>query len=206
MSKKIKIFIAVLAGLVLVGGSFVLLKPKKDSGLVEKEISIKQAEVPAIDTLTYKDSAGFSFEYPSLLKITEVEVDDDSIFSALELEDFKGDKMMVRVADSVYDNTDDWQEDFENKNVISDLDRVMFSDIPAVKFMFGAPILLKTVGVENKIIYSIENAADNGGFFDQAHTQVLESFRFDDSVYKDGVEVEEESSNESIVLIEELLE
>ena len=208
MSKKVKIIIAVLvvAGLSL--GSFILLKPKKDQGLVEKEISIKQAQVPKIETMLYKDPAGFSFEYPSLFEVTEVEIDDDEVFSSLELTDSSESKIIVRVSDSVYDDTDEWQEMFEEMNVISEIEKVMFSDIPAIQFMSGAPILLKTVGVESKIIYLVESEADNGGFFDQAHKQVVDSVVFDDFVYgRAGEQESEETGNdEDVVLIEEILE
>ncbi|MBU1085442.1 MAG: hypothetical protein ABIJ43_01875 [Candidatus Beckwithbacteria bacterium] len=203
MSKKIKIFIAVLVVLIINGGAYVLLKSKKENEFIEKEISIKQAEVPTIETMIYKDSAGFSFEYPSLLSVTEVEFDDDSIYSSLELVDSSDKKLIVKVIDSVYDDTDEWQKVFEEKNVISEMKKVMLVDIPSIQFMFGAPILLKTVGVENKILYTIENPADNGGFFDQTHAQILETFKFDESVYGGNVN---KTSGEDIILIEELLE
>ncbi|MEA3355246.1 MAG: hypothetical protein U9Q63_02045, partial [Patescibacteria group bacterium] len=97
MSKKIKIFIVAIVVLLLGGGSYILLRPKNKSGFVEREISIKQTEVPTIETMVYKDSAGFSFEYPSLLKVNEVEIDDDSIFSSLELVDNNKKKLIVKV-------------------------------------------------------------------------------------------------------------
>lgn len=206
MSKKIKIFIVAIVVLLLGGGSYILLRPKNKSGFVEREISIKQTEVPTIETMVYKDSAGFSFEYPSLLKVNEVEIDDDSIFSSLELVDNNKKKLIVKVVDSIYDNTDEWQEMFEERNVINEIKSVMLSDILSIQFISGAPVLLKTVGVENQILYTIESLTDNGGFFDQAHLQILNSFKFEDFVYGDEGESINKTLDENIILIEELLE
>ena len=163
MSKKIRIFIGIIAILFFATSSYFLLKPKNKLGIVEKEISIKQADVPKIETLTYKDSAGFSFEYPSLLKVNEVEIDDDSIFSSLELVDNSGKKLIVKVIDTIYNDTDEWREVFEEKNVISKIKKVMFSDIPSIQFIFGVPISLKTVGVENKILYTMDFTKQKDG-------------------------------------------
>ncbi|MEA3355045.1 MAG: hypothetical protein U9Q63_00990, partial [Patescibacteria group bacterium] len=95
---------------------------------------------------------------------------------------------------------------FEERNVINEIKSVMLSDILSIQFISGAPVLLKTVGVENQILYTIESLTDNGGFFDQAHLQILNSFKFEDFVYGDEGESINKTLDENIILIEELLE
>lgn len=210
MSKKYKIIIAVLSLLLVGGGAFWILKPKVNPGYEAKEIRIEQAEVPKISNLIYRDSSGFSFNYPSLITVNEVELDDSSVFSSLELTGTNNSKIKLRIADSKFNDIEEWQKNFELDQSITQSSHLLWVDIPAIQVVYGAPKMLLTVAVENGVIYSLESELDNGGFFDQAHETILSSFEFDPSVMKEtkvDAEVSQESSESAdVVLIEETLE
>jgi len=113
MSKKTRVLIGLFTMLVIGGGSFYILKPSKtNKNLVEKEISIKQAEVAKLETKEYEDYAGFKFSYPGDLKVFEVEIDNNSVYSSLEIRSSKGGKVLLRVADTSFKTLKDWQKDF----------------------------------------------------------------------------------------------
>ena len=202
-NKVIKILLAVL---VVSGGAWWFLKPKsKNSGFDAKEISIKQADVSDVDILIYKDVAGFLFSYPSLLTVEEVEVDDSTIYSSLELTDLNGKKLTLRITDTPFSNTEEWQKNFEEASVISEVENVLWVDIPAIQFQFGVPKVLRTVAVEDGVMYDIENLTDSGGFWDQAHETVLNGFEFDEET-QEKITTEGLVENGDIMLVEEVLE
>ncbi len=205
MSKTRKIAIFLIITLIIGGGAFLLLNQKSNNSFVEKEISIKQAEVISGSDV-YEDYAGFSFEYPAELKVEAIELDDDSVYSSLEILASDGNKLTLRVADTKYKSLKDWQTDFEDKNVIVQIKDVFFSDLDAKTIIYGAPKRLKTVAIENQIIYDLTGLADDG-FIEKVHDEIISSFQFKAEVFVEEVEEElEVATNQDIVLLEETIE
>lgn len=210
MSKLVKIFIGILSVAVIGGGAFLILRPKTDAGLIEKEISIKQAEIEKKKTKIHEDYAGFSFEYPGELSVQEVEIEDKTIYSSLEIKSIEGEIVTLKIADTTIKTIEDWQVKFEESNVVISIKDAFFSDLEAVTVIYGAPKKIKTVAVENNILYELISLAD-GGYYEKIHEKILNSFEFDESVYQEskpaGMDpVGAEDEDEDIILVEEILE
>lgn len=201
MSKKVKLVIILLIVIVIGGGVWLLLKPKAKDNFVEREISIKQAGVEKGKILTYEDSSGFSFDYPSDLTIQEVELDDNTIYSSLELLGSEPGKLTIRISDTQYPDLKTWQKDFETKQVINEVRPVNWDDLQAVEFSYGAPKLRKTVAVDSKVIYELEAPADNG-YWDKIRESILSSLKFDQSVFVN----QPTSVDDEVILLEEVVE
>lgn len=178
-----------------------MLKPKTKDSFVEREISIKQAGVEPGEVLTYEDSSGFSFDYSSDLTVQEVELDDNTVYSSLELLGSEPGKLTIRISDTRYSDLKTWQKDLETKQVINEVRLVNWDDLIAVEFSYGAPKLRKTAAVDSKVIYELEAPADNG-YWDKIRESILSSLKFDQSVF-----VNPPASGEgAVILLEEVVE
>lgn len=202
MSKKVKLVVILLIVIVIGGGVWLLLKPKAKDNFVEREISIKQAGVEKGKTLTYEDTSGFSFDYSSDLTVQEIELDNNTVYSSLELLGDEPGKLTIRISDTQYTDLKTWQKDLETKQVINEVRSVNWDDLTAVEFSYGAPKLRKTAAVNNKVIYELEAPADNG-YWDKMRESVLLSFKFSPSVF---VKPTADTDNEEVILLEEVIE
>jgi len=209
MSKGMKILISIMAVLLIGGWAGWTLWPRKTDSFVEKEISIKQTTIPEAEKTVYEDWAGFRFEYPKSLKVEEIETDDETVYSSLELTAVDGKKLLLKIVDSRFKDLDEWKNAFETDNVAVGLREIYWVDIPGLQLRHGAPKKLLTVALEDEVIYRLEGPVDDGGFWDEAHQLILNSFEFDESVMiKEaeeeavGVETDEEAD---IVLLEETI-
>lgn len=208
MSKGTKGLILLIGVLGIGGWTAFMLWPKGNSDFIEKEISIEQAGLPSTENVIYEDWAGFSFEYPNSLKVEEIEVDNATIYSSLELTATDGQKLTLRIADSQFRSLDEWKENFEAKNVAVSLKKAYWVDMAAFQLNYGAPKKLLTVAVDDGAIYRVESLADDGGFWDQTHQLILNSFEFDESVLIQPQETEITTieEDEDIILLEEIIE
>lgn len=209
MSKGVKLLI--LGGAVLLIGGWAgwMLWPKRSSEFAEKEINIQQAEIPAIENVVYTDWAGFSFEHPDNLTIEELEVDDKTVYSSLELTAVDEKKLTLKIANSRFKDLEAWKESFEAVNVVISLRDVYWVDIPGLQVVYGAPKKLLTVAVEDGVLYQLESPTDEGGFWDETHQLILNSFEFAESVMvneETEVQIEEETGKDIILLEEEIIE
>lgn len=202
MSKKIKLVIVSLLTMVITAGTWLLLKPKTKDSFVEREISIKQAEVEKPQVLTYEDASGFKFDYSSDLTIQEVELDNNSVYSSLELLSSDPGKLTIRISDTGFPDLTTWQKEFETKNIINEVVSANWDDLTAIEFSYGAPKLRKTVAVDSNIIYELESPADNG-YWDKIRGSILSSFKFQ---LPTEVETLTKNDNQEVILIEETME
>ncbi|MFH0942650.1 MAG: hypothetical protein V1810_00570 [Candidatus Beckwithbacteria bacterium] len=209
MSKKFKWLIIGLIVLISAGAGWWLLKPKASDSFVEKEISIKQARPGVAEILTWQDLSGFSFEYSADLKIAEIELDEPTVYSSLEMSGSEPGKLTLRISDTKFNNINTWQKDFEKKEVINELRIVSLDDLSAIQFEYQAPKLRKTVGIDNKIIYELEAPADDG-YWDNMSEMIRQSFKFDESIYAKPKTAEPVSpgisNSEEVILLEEKYE
>jgi hypothetical protein len=206
MSKKIKF--GLIAGITLITLSWAgwqLLKPQpNNNSYTQKEISIKQTEIPNIKTLTYRDWSGFQFDYPSILTVKEVELDNPAVYSSLEISGSDGKKLTVRVSDTSLTDLVAWQQQFSKKNSISEIDQTMLADIPAIKIRSATPTKMLTVAVAKGINYEIASEVDDG-FWDQTHEDLVASWQFL-APETDEATATEAAPDETITLVEETLE
>lgn len=208
MSKAQKIIMALIALSVIGGGAFFILKPGAKDSFDEKQISIQQAEVEKLESRIYQDYAGFSFEYPGELMVQEIELDDQTVYSSLEIKSPDGGKITLRVSDTKTKNLDEWQKSFEDKNVIISIKDAFLSDLEAKTVIFGAPKEMKTVAIENGVKYAITSLADDG-YYERIQEEIVNSFEFKAEVFQEepsGSDLEEKPVNEEIVLLEEIIE
>lgn len=201
MSKKVKLVVILLIVIVIGGGVWLLLKPKAKDNFVEREISIKQAGVEKGKTLTYEDTSGFSFDYPSDLTVQEIELENNTVYSSLELLGSEPGKLTIRISDTQYPDLKTWQKDLETKEVINEVRPVNWDDLTAVEFSYGAPKLRKTAAVDSKVIYELEAPADNG-YWDKIRESILSSLKFDQSVFIN----QPTSVDDEVILLEEVIE
>lgn len=201
MSKKVKLVVILLIVIVIGGGVWLLLKPKAKDNFVEREISIKQAGIEKGKTLTYEDTSGFSFDYPSDLTVQEIELENNTVYSSLELLGSEPGKLTIRISDTQYPDLKTWQKDLETKQVINEVRPVNWDDLTAVEFSYGAPKLRKTAAVDSKVIYELEAPADNG-YWDKIRESILSSLKFDQSVFIN----QPTSVDDEVILLEEVIE
>ncbi|MBU1323043.1 hypothetical protein KKE48_02670 [Patescibacteria group bacterium] len=201
MSKKVKLVVILLIVIVIGGGVWLLLKPKAKDNFVEREISIKQAGIEKGKTLTYEDTSGFSFDYPSDLTVQEIELENNTVYSSLELLGSEPGKLTIRISDTQYPDLKTWQKDLETKEVINEVRPVNWDDLTAVEFSYGAPKLRKTAAVDSKVIYELEAPADNG-YWDKIRESILSSLKFDQSVFIN----QPTSVDDEVILLEEVIE
>lgn len=202
-SKKIAlaiIIVLILATLAWAGWQLFKNKPKES--FTQKEISIKQTEIPNVDTVIYDDWAGFRFEYPDILAVKEIELDNPNVYSSLEISGTDGKKITIRVSDTTITSLTDWQKDFNRKNSVRKIDQVTLADLPALKLQYGAPEMVLTVAINEGIIYEITSTADSG-FWDQAHRDLTASWQFN---LPQETPSGDSAGSGNITLVEETLE
>ena len=88
----------------------------------------------------------------------------------------------------------------------SNMSDVFFSDLNAKKVVYGAPKQMKTVSIEDGVIYELSSLADDG-FMEKVHEQIVNSFEFSSEVFvEEETEEPETTTSGEIVLVEESLE
>jgi len=200
----------IAAGLILIiTGSWAWwqLRPKPKSGFTDKEISIKQTEIPNVETVTYRDWSGFQFDYPSIVTVKEIELDNNQIYSSLELNANDSNKLTIRISDTQISNLEDWQKIFNEQHSLRKLNQTQLADLPAVELFYGAPEMKLTVAVNNGILYEIQNQADDS-FWDLTHNDLIASWKFTLTAPTSPTTVIDNTDNNDgpITLIEEVLE
>jgi hypothetical protein len=208
MSKAQKIIMALIALGIIGGGAFFILKPGIKDNFDEKQISIQQAEVERLESMIYQDTAGFSFEYPGELAVQEIELDDNTVYSSLEIRSPEGGKVSLRITDTKLKDQDEWQTKFEEKNVVISIKDAFLADLEARTVIYGAPKEMRTVAIENGVIYEIFSLAD-GGYFERIQEEIVNSFEFKAEVFQEEEtpsRLDLEGKNEEIVLLEEIIE
>jgi len=204
-SKKSKLIVLGLLTLsVLAAAGWLLFKPQTQDSFSQKEISIKQADIPDVNTALYEDWSGFKFTYPDILTVKEVELDNPNIYSSLEISGGDAKRLNVKVADTQIGGLIDWQKTFNQQNSVRKIDQTTLADLPALKLQYGAPEMILTVAIDNGIIYQIESLADDG-FWNRTHEDLVASWQFTNTGGAASAEATA-SQGGAITLIEETVE
>ena len=206
MSKKFKIGLAILITLGIGAMAFWQLKLVNHKVKPEAEINIKEAVLPLAKTLTYEDWAGFKFDYPESLKIEEIEIDDKTIYSSLELTATYGEKLNLRVADTEFKNIGEWQKEFEKKYLVTLVKDVLWEEMAARQLVYGAPKRLMTMTINNGVIYSLDSLKDEYEFWEKTQNLIVNSFMFTQTAENQAKPAVTPEANEDIVLLEETIE
>lgn len=206
MSKKFKIGLAILITLGIGAMAFWQLKLVNHKVKPEAEINIKEAVLPLAKTLTYEDWAGFKFDYPESLKIEEVEIDDKTVYSSLELTATNGEKLNLRVADTEFKDIGEWQKEFEKKYLVTLVKDVLWEEMAARQLVYGAPKRLMTIAIDNGVLYSLDSLKDEYEFWEKTQNSIVNSFMFTQTAENQAKPSVTPEANEEIVLVEETIE
>jgi len=178
--KKFLIFTGLIIGLLLAVALIFFWKAKsaKVVSPVGQEVeSPGQAVLPSKNYLVYQDAAGFSFEYPDNVTISEKDIDETVGYAKLELNsaDVVG-GIKIAVVDSKLSKAADW---FENNNVeIADfkINKKELADLEAVEGRNDKKILL--IALDKKVLFVFEVDLDKDGFWQKVYDQLSATFQF----------------------------
>lgn len=196
MSKK-KIIILVILFLIIGTGSFFYFKAQQKSDLISPttmESKITASTSPVIKT--YKDEAGFSFNYSGDLQIEEVKNQDENTYSALEifLASNPQEKIRIQVVDTDFSNAEEWL--LKNKKTGWVVEQAKISGMEGK--IIRLPDKMISLAIKDGILFKIESPIDSRGFWEREHKTILESFlvQWPEERYQTGgsqnIELEEE--------------
>lgn len=203
-SKQIKWIAAGIILLATAGWTWWQLKSKTKETNTQKEINIKPAELPKVETTVYEDWSGFKFDYPNILTVKEVELDNPQVYSSLEISGADGKRLTVRVSDTQAANLIDWQKSFNQQNSVRKIDQTSLANLPGLKLQFGAPEMFLTVAIDSGIIYEVQSTADDG-FWDRTHNDLVTSWQFTNTATSQPASAEA-PAGEAVTLVEEIVE
>lgn len=207
--KSKKVVLVLVLGLItatLGWTGWMLWHPRPKDDFSQKEISIKQADVPGAATVTYNDWSGFKFDHPDSLTVKEVELDNPSVYSSLEIYGSDAKKLTIRLADTQAADLTAWQKNFMQQNSVRKIDQTSLGDLPALSLRYGAPENRLTVAVDSGIIYQITSQTDNG-FWDRTHEDLVSSWTFTNTVTSGQPAAPANTGeDETITLIEETVD
>lgn len=178
MSKKkifasVGIVVIVLAGL----GVLIFFRNQQTKSLVSPlSQPATPTETKPEKLLLYEDEAGFSFQYPETLGIVEKDVNDETVYSSLELSSKgkPGEKLVVKITDTALSNIDKWLEKNPQPGKLITTSEVSLSGMKGRIFKYDTKNLILVI--DSGILYYLESPADRG-FWDQAITVVSSSFQ-----------------------------
>ena len=140
-----------------------------------------QPEVTAQPTppemLTWKDPAGFSFQYPKDVSVNPHKEDEEN-YAHVELtqKDHPG-KLVVWVKDTTAADATAWvgtEKRFKAANVMD----TTLGGQPGKKVLIAAPALLVTGTVADELLFMIETTPTDATFWNATHEAVIASFAF----------------------------
>src|SRR3989344_2162831 len=202
MSKPVKLIAAGLIVLATAGWAWWQLKPKPKVSTAQKEISIKPADLPTVSTTSYEDWSGFKFDYPDILTVKEIELDNPQVYSSLELTSTDGKRLTIRVTDADAVNLLDWQKTFNRQNSVRTIDQTTLAGLPAIRLQYGAPEMVLTAAIDQGIIYQVQSNADDG-FWDRTHDDLTSTWQFTNTAVSDQPASAEAPTGDTVILVEE---
>lgn len=184
MSKtKIAIFVAII--LILTVGGFLLLLRSRSSSQNQPIITLpftqpKQAGKPILDT-SYTDQSGFSFKYPSKMKVSDITPSDDTYYTLLTIGENQDNAIKITVRDD---------PNYQPPAGSSLVGATTLATLPAKQYSYkvDAKDVLSTVLVDRGVLYLIQGPKD-GGYWEDLQNDLISSFLFS------GQEASQDSGN-----------
>lgn len=161
-----KVWIAILALAVILGGgiTFLIIKNSQQSSETATQLTqnIDQSVEEEITTKSYKDEAGFSFNYPDTLTVKDITPNDDSYYSLVDIS--KGGKSAkITVQDGTYKIS-------ENAKLVGS---TTMAGLPAKQYSYQGNLV--TFANKDGIMYVVESLDDND-FWTKTHNIIVDSF------------------------------
>lgn len=177
MKKKLPTLLIIITILLVLAIIFFLIRKPSKKPLTP----LSEKSLPGIEeqfTLkTWEDPAGFSFNYPEILKI-DIHEEDEISYAHLELtREGKPGRMLVIVNDSNYSTLDQWlKEDKEVKDASALDTQVAEMKAKKVALKEGKEI---TAFIDlDQVIYKIIKEPKGENFWNQVYKTILDSFKF----------------------------
>lgn len=133
---------------------------------------------------TYKDTAGFTFKYPTSIVVTDVTPEDDDIYYTLLNLANNSEKMTVAMTDTDYKTVDDWLvKDSSAPKSPTLIGAISLDGVAARQYTNGGQMW--TVAVDKNVLYVFESPKD-GDVWDKVHDLFVSSFKFDKAQSSSG--------------------
>lgn len=141
------------------------------------EVATPTTETAEEAQATYKDTAGFTFKYPTSIIVTDATPgDDDSYYTLLNLTK-NSEKMTVAMTDTDYKTVDDWlAKDTSAPKSPTLIGAISLDGVAARQYTNGGQTW--TVAVDKNVLYVFQSPKD-GVFWDKTHDLFVSSFKFD---------------------------
>lgn len=178
--KKLLIIIGGGVGIVIAVLAIFFIFQKKQAPVVSpiQTPGITQEKKPE-NLITYKDTAGFSFNYPENLTVRDVSGDEQTVYSSLELSSLQDEeKMIIKVSDTTFASVDAWLKSKEATGAGSTRE-ITLSGMPGSQIQFTNPRRLVTIAIDEGIMYFIESPLDEAGLWSKIHNDIISSFTID---------------------------
>lgn len=179
MNKKILV-IGFLVLLVLGAGGFFLIKSNKQAGLVTPSLNREKA-VPTgkpFQLTKWDDPLGFSFSYPSELKLNPHDEDQENYAHIEITSSTESGKIIVWSSDTEFSNIEDLIKDDPIATNASSLDTNL-GGISAKKLYFSQPEKkLMTAAIYDDLLFLVELYPGNGTYWGKIYDELLKNFSF----------------------------
>lgn len=176
MNKKL-LLIVVGVGIILAaagGVLFFVFKPKP--GLIKPVSTEEQGPAEKVERVTWKDPAGFSFEYPKNIEIDPHDEDQEN-YAHLELTSVeRPGKILVWVKDTSFADIADWAEQ-ESTTGGQILDSELGGE-PAKKVTWVDPAKLVLAAIDADVLVLVEMLPEDESFWQEIFDEVASSFTF----------------------------
>jgi hypothetical protein len=175
--KKLWIITGAIVVLGLAGTS-IYVQSQKAPNVISPSTTVAATPTPSFELTTWKDQAGFSFQYPKELAVNKHEEDNDN-YAHVELthKDHPG-KIIVWVKDLPAGVTtlDSWVKKLYPD--ATSLDTKLGGE-PAKKILSTAPVKMLTTGaISDNLLFYIEGALTDSDYWSRVHDTITGSFAF----------------------------
>lgn len=169
------IFLAI--PVVLAIGSIYLYSIYRKSTLTSPvtQSKITKEAAPSEVLTVYSDPSGFTFSYPDNLSIEKKEIEDDSVYTDLQLssKDVSG-SLSLKIADSKFVSLKDWVK--ENTTSAVTPKELKMGSLTAEEIKLPDRVLLGAL--DQGILFTVEMPAVEEKFWGKVYDKVLSSFSF----------------------------
>lgn len=176
MKKKLPTLLIIITILLVLAIIFFLIrKPFKKPLTPLSEKSLPGVE-EQFTLKTWEDPAGFSFNYPEILKI-DIHEEDEISYAHLELtREGKSGRLLVMVNDSDYSTLDQWLKEDKEVRDASALD-TQVAEMKAKKVALKEGKEITTFIDLDQVIYKIIKEPKGENFWNQVYKTFLDSFK-----------------------------
>ena len=181
MNKKISLLLAAITFLAILAVFFSLSKSSKKnihSPVSENNLKIKTIS-PESKLTEYKDPSGFKFSYPQNLNLQKKQINDQTIYSLLELTSPKNQgKLEIRVEDSQLKKIDDWFLNGKLATRPADIKKIKLAEMDGRQFSEKGKFL--TIALDQGVLFTFTVIPEkNKNFWLNVNEKIIKTFAFE---------------------------